>query len=289
MAATIKFTTQAVGDGLQNHHQDVKAVQQLLIAAGIPIHGGDDGRWGHATKDALFEYQNRKGLPNNARVDVGDEILLKMAIDARIVIPMPSGPGLLGLQQTHQWFVDNAIKYQPGADSGGGNRAIYGVDGNRKCALQTVNKKFSHGPVQMDCTTYVNLMLSLYLNGNVHGAPYDASCMAYGATGNNHCARERYGFPLVNRLEGQPPTQKKLNYFKTAAQIAAATRDHGGKLFVLEVGGGPGGGVSHMALYSGGQVYECTTHQPGAACIKRSLDQFMSNKTANIIYLFGPR
>jgi hypothetical protein len=44
-----------------------------------------------------------------------------------------------------------------------------------------------------------------------------------------------------------------------------------------------------MALYLGGTVYECTTHQPGSACINRTIEQFMANKTGRIIYLFGPR
>jgi hypothetical protein len=125
--------------------------------------------------------------------------------------------------------------------------------------------------------------------GNAHGTPYDASCMAYGDLGNNHCARERYGFPLVYRQEGQFPAEKKLNYFKTADQIVEATRNYMGKLFVLEVGGGPLGGVSHMALYFNGDVYECTTHQVGSACIKRNIAVFMANKAGKIIYLFGPR
>lgn len=171
MAATIKFTAQAVGDGLHNHKGDVKAVQQLLIAAGVPVRGGADGGWGQHTKDALTSYQKKKGLPENPRVDAGDDLLLAMAIDAKITIPMPSGPGLHGVQETHKWFVDNVIKYQKGAESGGGNRAIYGVDGNTQYAVQTVDGDFSQGPVQMDCTTYVNLMLSIYLTGNAHSAP----------------------------------------------------------------------------------------------------------------------
>lgn len=93
----------------------------------------------------------------------------------------------------------------------------------------------------------------------------------------------------MSRLEGQPLKQKKLNYFKTADEITAATGNYAQKLFVLEVGGGAAGGVSHMALFSNGDVYECTNHQPAASCLKRSLAEFMSNKKGKIIYLFGPR
>ncbi len=289
MTATIKFISNAVGDGLHNDHNDVGALQQLLLAAGVHVHGGADRRWGKSTAGALSEYQKKKGVPQKARVDLGDELLLKLAMDAKILIPMPGLAGVSGLLQTHKWFADNGIKYQQGAESGGGNRAIYGLEGTRSYAVQTTDSEFRAGPVQMDCTTYVNLMLSIYIQGHAHMAPYEASCKAYGEASNNHCARERYGLQLVNRLEGQFPAQKKVNYFKTADQIIEATRNSAGRLFVLEVGGGSLGGVKHMALYLNGDVYECTTHQPNSACIKRNIALFMANKQAQIIYLFGPR
>jgi hypothetical protein len=298
MGATIKFIQHPVGEGLPNRRSDVLALQQLLIAAGINVKGGADGGWGKHTGDALIEYQNKKtpsapnavsASPQKLKVEPGDEILLQMAVDAQIVIPMPIGPGATGLQQTHKWFSDNGIKYQQGAESGGGNRAIYGVEGDKRYAVQQTNFGYYAGPIQMDCTTYVNLMLSIYIQGQVHTAPYDASCKAYGAASNNHCARERYGLPLVYRIEGQGPAQKKQNFFKTADQIVDVTKSSPGKLYVLEVGGGAQGGVSHMAICLGEKIYECTTNQPRSACIDRTVAEFMANKQGKIIYVFGPR
>ena len=289
MTATIRLIDHPVGADVHNRPSDVKALQQLLIAAGTHIPGGDDGGWGKHTAAALEQYQEKKAAPVSSRVDPGDDILLKMAMDGQILIPMPSTSGTAGLLQMHKWFVDNQIKYQKGAESGGGTRATYGVEGNRSYAVQTCNARFERGPVQMDCTTYANLMLSVYLQGHIHSAPYDACCKLYGETSNNHCARERYGFPLVCRQEAASPVPKALNYFKTAAQIADACKNSPNRLFVLEVGGGAAGGVSHMALFLGGDVYECTNHQPAAACIKRGLPIFLANKANKIFYLFGPR
>jgi len=69
MASTINFINNAVGDGLHNHWRDVRSLQQLLIAAGVRVHGGADGRWGQGTGDALIEYQKKKGSSGNR---VGD-------------------------------------------------------------------------------------------------------------------------------------------------------------------------------------------------------------------------
>ena len=289
MTAAIRLVNQPVGADVHNHVSDVKALQQLLMAAGIHVPGGDDGGWGKHTATALEQYQKQKGAPVRPHVDPGDDILMKMAMDAKILIPMPGISGITGLLRMHKWFADNQIKYQKGAESGGGNRATYGVDGNKNYAVQTCNGRFERGPIQMDCTTYANLMMSVYLQGHIHSQPYDASCKAYGETSNNHCARERYGFPLVCRQEAQFPVPNVLNFFKTADQINAACKNSPTRLFALEVGGGLAGGVSHMALYLGGDVYECTNHQPTAACIKRSLPIFASNKVGKIFYLFGPR
>jgi len=240
----------------------------------------------------------KKGALQKRQIEPGDELLTKMAMDAKILIPMPVGPGVGGLLQIHKWFRDNGIKYQQGAQSGGGNRALFGVGRDRRYAVQTqtVNHYFLAGPIEMDCTTYVNFMLAIYIQGHIHGAPYDASCKAYGEGSDNHCARDRYGLPLVCRVEGHAPARKQLNFFKTADQIVQATQNSGGRLFVLEVGRvkkrddeHPAGGVTHMALCLNGKVYECTTHQPRSACIDRSIAEFMANKRDNIIYLFGPR
>jgi hypothetical protein len=98
--------------------------------------------------------------------------------------------------------------------------------------------------------------------------------------------------PPVYRVEGTGPTRKQLNFFKTEDQIVEATQNSQGRVFVLEVGSGPQGGISHMAIYLGGKnggVYECTTNQPNSACIDRKLSEFLAHKQGKIFYLFGPR
>jgi hypothetical protein len=222
-----------------------------------------------------------------------DELLLLMAQKANLVIPLSGFSGMAGVKAVHKWFEENQTQYNPGAERGLGDRALWGVHKNRAFVVQTLGAKspyhvaggFGPAALEMDCTTYVNLMLSIYLKGDAHTATYVADCSAFGGTTTKHLARERYAFPLIMRKAGD----KTFNYFQGAADILEATKPASASLYVLEVGGQVGGGVSHMALLYGSDVYECTTKQPICACISRPLEAFLANKGRSPIYLFGPR
>jgi hypothetical protein len=283
---TVEFTQKAVGPGCVNQAGDVWTVQQLLRAAGQTV--GVDGGWGGNTADGLQAFRTRQvtpGLRAPAALKPNDELLLAMAEKADLLVPLSGFSGISGVRDTHQWFKQKKTRYNEGAQFGRGDRALWGVHGDACFVVQTIKGGFSAGPVEMDCTIYVNLMASIYLRGDAHGGSYVADCSAFGGITERHLARERYGFPLVRRTVGG----KSVNYFATALEIAEATKTAPASLYVLEVGGGRQGGVSHMALLSGFTVYECTTGQAGSSCIDRSLEDFMASKTGKIIYLFGPR
>ncbi|MFK7916865.1 MAG: peptidoglycan-binding protein [Ilumatobacter sp.] len=57
--------------GLQVGSQgnDVQALQQALINAGIPVRGGADGDFGPVTRQAVINFQNARGLPATGVVD----------------------------------------------------------------------------------------------------------------------------------------------------------------------------------------------------------------------------
>lgn len=267
---------------------DVLTVQQLLAAAGSTEPALVGGSWGPASKRALTAFQKAHRLPEQNFVEPDDRCLYELADAAKILVPLPNLLGISGVKTLHNWFREEKIQYQQGAQSGGGNRALYAFDWNgcRDYAIQRINQAWRTGPVQMDCTTYVNCMLSVFLHGNLHSAPYEASCAAYGNISNNHMARERYKMPLVMRKSTKNGVAKEENYFKEAEDIAAAAVSSA--MYVIEVGGGAGGGVTHMALLYGGETYECTTGQSGPACINRPLAEFVKAKHGKILYLFGP-
>jgi hypothetical protein len=289
MAATKKFILHRVGEGGRNAASDVLAAQQLLVAAGTAEPGVAGGGWGKHSKNALSAFQKAQKLPLRDYIDPDDDCLLRMATVAQILIPIPDSNGGVGLKTLHNWFVDNKIKYETGADKAPGTRAFFGLDfqDSSDYAVQRNNGRYERGPVMMNCTTYVNLMISVFMSGDVHDLPYDADCSCFGATSNTHVARDRYGLALIYRDSTVHDKTKKENYFKTAEEIAASSKPK--NLYVLEVAGGAQGGVSHMAILYDGEVYECTTGQPASACIKRPLETFVGTKHGKIFYMFGPR
>lgn len=285
---TLEFTGKSVGTGGDNESADVETVQQLLQACGDLTAEGARGGWGGKCDGALQSFCKKHGTgeqQKTTKLEPNDELLLVMAEKAKLTIPLSGLPGMAGVKEVHQWFVDNKIKYNTGAEKGKGSRAVYGVHGNSAFAVQTINEKFSAGPVEMDCTIYVNLMLSVYLTGNLHGALYKAAT-PFGGDMSRHLARERYGFPLVMRRSGT----KSLNYFSTAAEIKEATKAAPASLYVMEVGEPPTMGVSHMVLLHGSTVYQ-STNIGNPSCQSSSLDAFMNGVVAQkkIIYLFGPK
>jgi hypothetical protein len=292
MAGTKKFISASVGVGGTNMWADVRSVQQLLIAAGVPVPGGDDGRWGGNTLTALQTF-GRSQVPSVAPtlLQPGDDFLFNLAKKAEILIPLPVSRGLGGIDSLHSWFVRNNIGYQPGAENGGGNRCVYGLDGRTDYALQTVDKGFRKGPVQMDCTTYANLMLSVYMHGNAHNVQYDGDCQKIGGLNSFHCARDRYGFPIVNRKDkDKSGNDVTVTDFRTADQILVATREKGPGLYALEPATLGTGSVKHLALLFGTDVYECS-NATAPNCIKHSLTEFMDRCRSNgrFCYLFGPK
>lgn len=271
MAATWKLVTRPIGPELRNHKGSVTTLQQLLTAAGFDT-GGDSGAWDAKTTRALLAFREQH-VPGPYRLEVhpDSEELVILARLAQIEIQLPQQTGMQGIQRMHDWFVERETKYQEGAESGGGNRAVYGIAGFPGFAIQRINRAWRKGPVLMDCTTYVNLMLGIFFRGNAHQPPYDASCADYGKKSPVHCGRDRYGFREVAATFGA----ETRGYVKSAEEMAATAKER--TLYVLEVADS-GNSVSHMALLYDGAVMECTTKQPKSACISRSIPDFMRTK-----------
>ena len=62
---------------------EVQAVQNALLAAGVPVPGGADGKFGPATRSAVIDFQGREGLAQSGEVDQATAAALGLArIDA---------------------------------------------------------------------------------------------------------------------------------------------------------------------------------------------------------------
>ena len=307
-AGQLAFTERKVGPGCANTFWDVKTVQQLLKAAGESP-GAADGYWSDkpkgATKNALQSFMNKYGSPEQRRTNVlepNDGLLLRMAQLGKLIIPLSGKKGIDGVKETHRWLRNQGIKYNKGADKTpyqGDGRALWGVQGTRGCIIQVRQGGFEHAsPIELECTLYVNLMVSVYLYGDAH-TNYNAHTGA-ATSEDKHLCQEFYAFPLL--------TRGSLHYFmseekkgtlseaatRTAAQITEATSAAPSSLYVIEVGGAAQGRMSHMALLQDSRVYECTTGQTGSACIDSPLETFVARvfttKAHKVpLYIFGPK
>ena len=139
----------------------------------------------------------------------------------------------------HSWLENNNIGYQAGAEKGEGNRATWGVFGSPNFAAQTVGKyrKIIKGPPLLDCTTYANLMLSIYYDGDCH-KNYKAALSATGggSATTEHIGKERYGMELVES-DNKSTTGEPLNYLKGLEEIRSKTSTNPTKLHHIEVAG----------------------------------------------------
>lgn len=285
----------------------MRAVQQLLSAAGYVNVGTPDGRWGKTntatdshTAGALRTFLQRNGTPdqvNALTLEANDDLLLEMAREACLIIPLTGKKGMDGVKATHQWLKAQGFNYNEGAQRTPpeGNRALWGVLDHPEAVVQTRQGAFSHAsPIELDCTTYVNLMLSVYLYGDAH-TNYNAHLDSY--VDDKHLCKDFYGLPLLTRgtehffLSDDRRGALREVAIRTAAQIAEATSTAPTSLYVIELGGAAQGRVSHMALLHQGTVYECTTQHP--ACVDSSLQDFVirvfhSHARKLPLYVFGP-
>jgi peptidoglycan hydrolase-like protein with peptidoglycan-binding domain len=76
----------------------VKRIQQLLIAAGIPVRGGADGVFGVNTRLAVRTFQQSKGLPVTGAVDAATDAALVAAGGTGGATPAPTASGYVGLR-----------------------------------------------------------------------------------------------------------------------------------------------------------------------------------------------
>lgn len=298
---TFRFIEASVGHGKPNKQGDVRTIQQLLIAAGFPCGKDRTGKWGSDTQTALSTYINEKSKGRFANlvpkfqlhIEPGDPLPTLMAYDAAVLIPLPCKTGAKGLLELQNWLSNTGIHYQKGAEKGGGNRAIWGVFGNQKFAVQTVGKflNIKKGPPLLDCTTYASMMMAVYFEGNCHRT-YKASLAATGggSSKTEHIGKNRYNMVLVESdkksSDGAP-----LNYVKGYEEIRNKTASYPTKLHHIELAGTKWvdgkkiyGFITHMALLYDGMVYECSYSLDG--CVKRTLAGFMADKESRVIYLF---
>jgi len=187
-----------------------------------------------------------------------DDWLLRMAAQAEILIPMPkTKTGMPAVLQLHSWFQDKGLLYESKSDYKGTNsRSFWAVPAHPNVAvqLQLLAGMINRGPIKINCTTYANILLSVFRYGTLANPCYNASVKNIGGDSAEHLSKARYQFRQVMREEtATDGKNKQLNYFATAEQIDDATDD--AKVYSMEIGSDVHRGVGHHAILHNGTVY----------------------------------
>lgn len=98
---------------------DVRALQEALIAIGIPIRGGADGRFGSVTLAALKDFQQRQGLETTGVVDAATaEALATAHREAPYAHLLGLEAGAVGntVKQLQQRLIELGVAVRGGAD-----------------------------------------------------------------------------------------------------------------------------------------------------------------------------
>lgn len=276
-----------VGEGGRKSGPAVSDLHDLITAAGIGYAPERRDRWQPETLSVLKAFRQACIASGTARfgdklkaeldkkcIEPTDATAFNLAYNAKILIEMPNACGVGGIQRLNDWFVKNQILYQKGAEKGGGNRASYALEGFKGWAVQRIDQRWQRGPVQMDCTTYVNLAMGVYYSGEARGK-YDAAT-PYGGKSPDKIAH-RYDFHAIERpsldMRRGRSVPAELTTASDLQDVVSDTDEQG--LYIVERAK-LDGYVTHMALLHRGIIWEYNTMNPvnGAQFFSRPLERF---------------
>jgi hypothetical protein len=217
---------QSIGRGGHLHSPDITRLQQLLRLNGydgVDKHPRVNPRiaWDKATEDALVDFRGRRAVANPTWYDdpipdnqpyvvPSDPILFELAYGANVLIPLSAGGkinrGAMAFEDVHEWCEKNC-------DGFAWQHAVWSLKDYPMFAIVTNESKNGtyyfdwqatqdadvRTPRALNCTLYANLMMSVWLQGNIHAAPYSPNVSKSG--NDHHLAHERYKYPLVGLME----------------------------------------------------------------------------------------
>ena len=287
--ATFPIITARVGEGGKKSGKEVKRINQLLRMAGFlktdPL---TDETWGKNSSDAMVEFNTACQVgPVTKYIDPKDayDRLFTLALMAGVLIPLPSG---LRSSSALTVLFDycRSANYLYGWKEGdkvynGGTHTIWGFEGRPSWAISTVKPGdyfTSSNPVTLNCTSFANLMMAAWVQGDAHSSPYDASQMV----GGFDPLGDRYGVPAVNDneliFEG---FCFDADAFKGCMQPA--------RLYYVGFTDSSGY-IKHDTVAFNGEVYECNKNATPAVYKTEAKARFERNRKSRGggVYIMGP-
>jgi hypothetical protein len=126
-------------------------------------------------------------------------------------------------------------------------------------------------PLAMNCTVYVNLMMSVWHQGNAHSLPFNASVRDVGVK-NTGTLATRYYYKDVVR-------------YSSLADVETFVAAKPNRLYCLEAGDD---WIGHEALLLKNTVYECTPLFTAQNCRTLSLKDWISRGLHKSGWISGP-
>jgi hypothetical protein len=207
-AATNPIITKRVGDSGNAGHKETLRIQQLLMRAGFLSKAHLTGSWGKtagASAKAWHEYQVSKGWQPRPYLDPMDaeDRLAQLASDAGVIMWVPHFlKSLSAASVLVDFCITSAIPYG-WASHGDGTRMVWGFENRPWAVVFTEGGTFDVEAKEarsLNCCSFVNLLLSVWLQGNAHSKPYDAS-QAVGGDGAQ--LGPRYSMPELKTKKGE--------------------------------------------------------------------------------------
>lgn len=196
--ATYSIIKKPVGRGFQTQGREVKRINQLLRLAGyLTAKPVAEDQWTDASNDALVAFQEALcAAPVQRYIEPKDPFdkLFSLALIAKVLIPLPYG--LRSASAVTVLYNHCRSANYPYGWHADGTRVIWGFEGRPAWAIATTLDRDFSSPltITLNCTSFANLMLSVWVQGNVHAPPYDASQMV----GGWDLLALRYGLQPVN-------------------------------------------------------------------------------------------
>jgi len=232
-----------------------------------------DGKWGlepakSDTTKALHTFQKTAGLPITDQVAPNDATVLGLADAADILIELSLRDGINGIRDFNDEVSD--VQYEPGADGNGpcAQCSFWALQGttNLIVQMQTLHNDIQPGPLYLNCTTYANLALSIYMHGNVTNNQFNADLKCIGDCGEHLAVR--YGFAIMDRSDVDG-----TSVFRTADDIESYAKPD--RLYSIECAHALKGAVGHEAIMYNGTVYHSWPMRQNPTVLEQSINEFV--------------
>jgi hypothetical protein len=268
LGSTFPIIAGRVGAGGTTHGDDVRRIQQLLCRTGNLARNQITGNWkgtGTGTSPTLkawMEFQEKCGMKPVDYIDpkeLNPDRLANLAIGAGVlmVVPEKMRSASACLNFTNMSIVTEipyAWQEPSGVVHNGGSKAVHGFEGRPWAIVFTRSKFFdidTEEPRGFNCTSFANLMISIWRQGNAHSTPYDAY---QGVGGLGDQLGPRFSMPELK-------TKKGNWIFRNVEEIEEQVQP--GRIYQFLLCLNNTGFTKHDTVYFDGNIYQA--NKPGAS------------------------